>query len=69
MKKEKNESGGDGQRGRVSASFVTGAIALVFLVLGYQTAVFVHRAAVAKIIATGTVRTRYMSLTAAWRNQ
>lgn len=51
MKKEKNESGGDGQRGRVSASFVTGAIALVFLVLGYQTAVFVHRAAVAKIIA------------------
>lgn len=51
MKKEKNESGGDGKRGRVSASFVTGAIALVFLVLGYQTAVFVHRAAVAKIIA------------------
>lgn len=51
MKKEKNESGGAGQRGRVSASFVTGAIALVFLVLGYQTAVFVHRAAVAKIIA------------------
>ena len=30
----------------LSASFITGAIALAFLVIGYQTALFVHRAAV-----------------------
>ena len=32
-------------------SFVTGVIAVVFLLVGYQTAVFVHRAAVMKIVA------------------
>lgn len=35
----------------LSASFVIGAIALAFLVTGYQTALFVHRAAVAGIAA------------------
>ena len=34
-----------------SQSFVTGIIALVFLILGYQTALFVHQAAVMKIAA------------------
>ena len=32
-------------------SFVVGVVALVFLVIGYQTALFVHSAAVAKIAA------------------
>jgi len=35
----------------LSASFVTGAVALVFLVVGYQTALFVNRAAVSKIMS------------------
>ena len=43
-KPEKNGKG-------LSASFVTGAIALAFLVIGYQTALFVHKAAVLDIIA------------------
>ena len=34
-----------------SQSFVTGIIALVFLILGYQTALFIHQAAVMKIAA------------------
>lgn len=42
---------GSKERGRLSASFVTGAIALAFLVAGYQTALFMHRAAVLKIVA------------------
>lgn len=36
---------------RPSASAVAGVIALVFLIIGYQTALFVHRAAVAEIAA------------------
>ena len=36
---------------RPSESFVVGVVALVFLIIGYQTAVFVHRAAVMKIVA------------------
>lgn len=36
---------------KVSKSFVTGAIALVFGVLGYQTALLVHYAAVTRIVA------------------
>lgn len=36
---------------KVSKSFVTGAVALVFAVLGYQTALLVHYAAVTKITA------------------
>lgn len=35
----------------LSQSFVTGVVAAVFLIVGYQTAVFVHRAAVMKIAA------------------
>jgi len=34
---------------KLSASFVTGAIALVFLAIGYQTALFMHRAAALRI--------------------
>lgn len=48
---EKNGIPEGGHRKKLSASFVTGSIALVFLVIGYQTAVLVHRAAVAKILA------------------
>ena len=33
----------------LKSSFVVGSIALVFLIVGYQVAVFVHSAAVAKI--------------------
>ena len=40
------------QKGKkVSASFGTGVVALVFLAVGYQTALFVHRAAVVGIAA------------------
>ncbi len=39
---------------RVSTSFVTGAIALAFLIIGYQTALFVHRAATIKILSGAT---------------
>lgn len=35
----------------LSQSFVTGVIAAVFLIVGYQTAAFIHRAAVVKIAA------------------
>lgn len=44
---------GMGTRGkdRFSNSFVTGVIALTFLIVGYQTALFVHRAAVVSIAA------------------
>lgn len=34
-----------------SASFMTGAIALAFLITGYQTALFVYRAAVVRIVS------------------
>lgn len=36
---------------RVPDSFIIGALALSFLVIGYQTAVFVHRAAVEHVVA------------------
>ena len=42
-----NQKKGSGNR--LSASFVTGAVALIFLAIGYQTALFVHRAAVLHI--------------------
>lgn len=48
MKKEKSR---DESAKGLSASFVTGAVALVFLAIGYQTALFVQRAAVAKIVS------------------
>ena len=38
-------------RGGLHQSFLTGVIALVFLLVGYQTALLVHRAAVMKITA------------------
>lgn len=37
--------------GRPTESFVTGVVVVVFLVIAYQTAMFVHRAAVVKIAA------------------
>lgn len=42
--KEKKKSG-------LSESFIIGVIAIVFLIVGYQTALFVHQAAVTKIAA------------------
>lgn len=46
----------DNKKGRkLSPSFVTGAIALAFLAAGYQTALFVHRAAALKILSDETV--------------
>lgn len=44
QKKKKTE-------GQPTASFTAGAIALVFLVIGYQVALFVHKAAVTRIVA------------------
>lgn len=44
------KSGKSGER-KIPASFFTGAVALVFLVTGYQTALFVHKAATASILA------------------
>ena len=39
------------ERGGLQQSFLTGVIALVFMLVGYQTALMVHRAAVVKIAA------------------
>lgn len=36
---------------KLSASFTTGAVALVFLIIGYQVALFLHRAASSRIVA------------------
>ena len=36
---------------RPSASFVVGAVALLFLIIGYQAALFIHKASVARVIA------------------
>ena len=38
-------------RSRVTASFRIGAIALVFMIIGFQTALFVYKASVARIVA------------------
>lgn len=43
--KKKEEKGG------ISQSFIMGVIALAFLIIGYQTALFLHNAAVLKITA------------------
>lgn len=40
----------DGKSG-LSESFIVGTIAIVFLIVGYQTALFIHRAAVMKVVA------------------
>ena len=37
--------------GRPSASFVVGAVALLFLIIGYQSALFIRKASVARIVA------------------
>ena len=37
--------------GKPSASFVVGAVALLFLVIGYQSALFIRKASVARIVA------------------
>ena len=42
----------DKKKSAVSESFVMGVVALVFLLTGYQTALFVHRAAVTEIAAS-----------------
>ncbi|MBP3795865.1 MAG: helix-hairpin-helix domain-containing protein [Bacteroidales bacterium] len=39
------------KRGKLSASFIMGAVALAFLAIGYQTALFVHRATQLHILA------------------
>ena len=39
------------QKSGLSESFIIGVLALVFLLVGYQTALFIHRAAVTKIAA------------------
>ncbi len=39
------------EKRRMSESFVIGVIAIVFLMIGYQTALFIHNAAVTKIAA------------------
>lgn len=39
------------ERGGISQSFIMGVIALVFLIIGYQTALFLHNAAVTRITA------------------
>ena len=38
-------------RSKISESFVLGVVALVFLIVGYQSAVFVYRASVMKIVS------------------
>lgn len=42
---------GKKKRNSLNGSFVTGAIALVFLIIGYEVALFVHKAAVTRIAA------------------
>lgn len=39
------------KKSRPSESFIVGTVALVFLIIGYQTALFIHNAAVMKIAA------------------
>ena len=52
--KSPKEDDGHG-RGRPATSFTVGAIALVFLATGYQTALFIHRASIARITANRDV--------------
>ena len=39
------------KRSKLSESFITGAIAMIFLIVGYQTAMFVYRASIMKIVS------------------
>lgn len=41
----------DSKKSGLSQSFIIGVIAVVFLLVGYQTSIFIHRAAVTKIAA------------------
>lgn len=45
MQKDKNEEN------KPTKAYTVGAIALAFLIIGYQTALFIHKAAVSKIIS------------------
>ncbi len=45
------DNGSEDKKRNTSTSFAAGAVALVFLAIGYQTALFVHRAAVAGIVS------------------
>lgn len=49
-----NRSSKDGEKSEkgMSASFITGALALAFLIIGYQTALFMHRAASLRILSS-----------------
>ena len=49
MEERRKEPGGDGRHG-LKSSFAAGVAALVFLVIGYQTALFIHKASVLKIL-------------------
>lgn len=53
IRKNKPVQDKESEKGRqaLSRSFVTGAIALVFLIIGYQVAVFIHRVAVSRIVS------------------
>ena len=42
-------------RVRLTPSFAAGAVALAFLIIGYQSALFIHRAAALKILSDATV--------------
>ena len=42
---------GKRQKKTLSSSFTTGAIALVFLIIGFEVALFVHKAAVTRLVA------------------
>lgn len=46
-----SDNDGKDSKKKPSTSFTVGAIALIFLAIGYQTALFIHRAAVEKIIS------------------
>lgn len=46
-----NHSEQDKRKSGLSESFIIGVIAIVFLAIGYQTALFIHQAAVTKIVA------------------
>ena len=50
MRREKENSGEKSGHKGYSASVTTGAVALVFLIIGFQTALFVHKAAVTAIV-------------------
>lgn len=45
------KEGNGKKKSNLQGSFVTGAIALVFLIIGYQVALFIHKAAVTRIAA------------------